>query len=45
MRVRDRDSNILLEGNAVKHRWDEYFDELLNVEDGAHASIVAAVGV
>ena len=29
------------EGKAVRHRWDEYLDELLNVEDGVQASIVA----
>ena len=44
MRVKDRDGNMLVEGNAVRHRWAEYYDEMLNVEDGVHASIVAVGG-
>ena len=32
--VKDRDGNKRVEGKAVRHRWAEYFDELLNVEDG-----------
>ena len=43
-RVKDRDGNMLVEGNSVKPRWAEYFDKLLNMEDGVHASIVAEGG-
>ena len=40
MRVKDWDGYMLVEGKAVRYRWAEYFDELLNVQ----ASIVAVVG-
>ena len=30
MKVKGRDGNMLFEGNAVRHIWDEDFDELLN---------------
>ena len=32
MRVKDRDGNMLIEGMAARHRWDEYLEELLNVQ-------------
>ena len=35
--VRDMDGNMLVEVKAVKHRWAEYFDDLLNVQ----ANVVA----
>ena len=41
MRVNDRDGNMLVVGKAVKHRWAEYFDELLNEQNGVKASFVA----
>ena len=41
MRVKDRDGNMLVEGKAVRHRWCEYFDKLLNVQDGVQANVVA----
>ena len=44
MRVKDRDGNMLVEGKAVRHRWAEYFDELLNVQDGVQANVVAIGG-
>ena len=44
MRDKDRDGNILVEGKAVRHRRDKYFDELLNVQDGVQASVVAVGG-
>ena len=44
MRVEGRDGKLLVEGKAVRHRWAEYFDELLNVQDGVQASIVAVGG-
>ena len=39
MRVKDRDGNMLVDGKAVKHRWAEYFDELLNVQDVVQAIV------
>ena len=33
-----------MDGNAVRQKCDEYFDELMNVEDDAQASIVAVSG-
>ena len=44
LRVKDRDGTMLVEGKAVRQRWAEYFDELLNVQDGVQASIVALGG-
>ena len=41
MRVKDRDGIMLVE---FRHGWDENFDELLNVEDGVQASILAVRG-
>ena len=35
---------MLFEGKAVRHRWAEYFDELLNVEDSVQSSIVEVDG-
>ena len=31
--IKNRNGNILTEGNDIKKRWKEYFDELLNVEN------------
>ena len=33
MGVKGRNGNMMIEGNAVRHRRAEYFNELLNVED------------
>ena len=41
MRVKDRDRNMLIEGKAARRRWSEYFEELLNVQDGVQANVVA----
>ena len=35
---------MLVEGQAVRYRWAEYFDELLNVQDGVQARVLAAAG-
>ena len=35
---------MLVEGKAVIHRWAEYFDELLNVQNGVQASVVVIGG-
>ena len=44
MRVKDRDGNMLIEGNAARRRWAEYFEELLNAQDSVEASVVAVDG-
>ena len=44
MRVMERVGNMLVDGNAVMQRWAEYFEEMLNVENDAQASIVVVVG-
>ena len=41
MKVKDRDGNRLVEGKAGRHRWAEYLEEMLNVEDGVQMSVVA----
>ena len=30
MRVEEMDGNMLVKGKVVRHRWADYFDELLN---------------
>ena len=35
----------LLNGNEVRKRWAEYFEELLNVQEDREADIVAVGGV
>ena len=44
MRVKDREGNMLIDGKAARRRWAEYFEELLNVQDGVQASVVAVGG-
>ena len=39
MRVRDNDENIVTDGRDVKQRWKEYFEWLLNVDDGRRAEL------
>ena len=39
MRIRDCEGNILTESAAVKKRWSEYFECLLNVDDGRRAQV------
>ena len=39
MRVRDSDGNIETDANDVKQRWKEYFEWLLNVDDGRRAEL------
>ena len=38
MRVNNRDGGMLVDGNVVRHRWAECFDELLNVENVVHCT-------
>ena len=42
VRIKDSDGNILTDENAVKERWSEYFEQLLNVDDGRVAEISGA---
>ena len=44
MTVKDKDGNMLIEGNAARRRWVEYFEELLNAQDSVEASVVAVDG-
>ena len=44
MRVKDRNGNMLVEGQAVRNRCADYIYELLNVQNGVHASVVAVGG-
>ena len=44
MKVKVRNRIMLIEGNAVRHIWAEYFDELLNVQDEDVQASVVAVG-
>ena len=39
MRVRDNDGNIVTDARDVKQRWKEYFEWLLNVDDGRRAEL------
>lgn len=43
--VKDENGQLLVEGGAVRRRWAEYFEGLLNVEDGREARIEAVGGV
>ena len=39
MQVRDSDGNIVTDASDVKQRWKEYFEWLLNVDDGRRAEL------
>lgn len=39
MKVRDSDGNMINEESRVKERWTEYFEWLLNVDDGRRAEL------
>lgn len=39
MKVRDSDGNMINEESGVKERWTEYFEWLLNVDDGRRAEL------
>ena len=39
MRIKDADGNVVSEGRVVMDRWSEYFNQLLNVEDGRIAEL------
>ena len=44
MRIKDMDGNVLTEQKAVKDRWSEYFEQLLNVDDGRAAELTDVRG-
>ena len=39
MRVRDSDGNVVTDASDIKQRWKEYFEWLLNVDDGRRAEL------
>ena len=39
MRVKDSDGNVVTDASDVKQRWKEYFEWLLNVDDGRRAEL------
>ena len=39
MRVRDNDGNTVTDASDVEHMWKEYFEWLLNVDDGRRAEL------
>ena len=43
VRIKDSDGNIFTNKNAVKERWSEYFEQLLNVDDGRLAELSSAL--
>ena len=43
MKVRDSEGNMLTEGARVQQRWREYFEGLLNVDDGRRAQMSAVI--
>ena len=45
MKVRDSEGNILTERAAVRQRWSEYYEALLNVDDGRRAQLSEGVRV
>ena len=44
MKVRDVDGNMLTERAVVQQRWSEYFEGLLNVDDGRRAQLSEVMG-
>ena len=42
MRIKDIDGNMVTEKNDVKRRWREYFEDLLNVDNGRVAELMDA---
>ena len=38
--LKGKNGNLIAEGEKVRERWKEYFDELLNVEDGREADVI-----
>ena len=45
MKVRDSEGNMLTERAAVQQRWSEYYEALLNVDDGRRAQLSEIVRV
>ena len=44
MRVKDSEGNVMTEPTRVKSRWSEYFEQLLNVDDGRRAELTEVRG-
>merc|ERR1711872_852032 len=44
MRVKDSEGNVMTEPTGVKSRWSEYFEQLLNVDDGRRAELTDVRG-
>ena len=44
MRVKDSERNVMTEPARVKSRWSEYFEQLLNVDDGRRAELTEVRG-
>ena len=42
--VKDMNGQLIVESGKVRERWKEYFDGLLNVEDGREAEVLAIGG-
>ena len=43
MKVRDSEGNMLTEQAAVRQRWSEHYEALLNVDDGRRAQLSEVV--
>ena len=43
-KVKDKNGDLIVESEKVRERWKEHFDELLNVDDGREAEVVAVGG-
>ena len=40
-KVKDRSGDLIVESEKVRERLKEYFDELLNADDGREAEVMA----
>ena len=39
MKIKDNEGNMVCESGAVRERWNEYFESMLNVDDGRRAQV------
>lgn len=42
MRIKDADGNVVSKERMVLERWSEYYDQLLNADDGSIAELTDA---